>query len=563
MLKKLTIKDYALIHQMEIQFVRGLNIMTGETGAGKSIIIGALNLILGDRARASTIRKGASMTVVEALFQVPAFMQQELKKLDVQLDGEELILRREVSQGGRSRSFANDSPIPMSVLSGVGDLLIDLHGQHEHQALLKPVSHIEYLDRFGVDSTLVTDARESYKRLQTLEQELNALKGRERLLKEKEELLAFQVQHISQVHPADKEDDALLQEEKILNASERIMKSIEQIKEILYDGEGSVCEKASVAEGILAPLIGLDERFQAWSKECNAIRISAEEIAGRLQSYGSGIDFNPARLEEIRERLGQLTLLKKKYGGSLEEVLKFWQHAKEELDRIGSMSEEITRYESSVEEERCRLSAACKALSLKRQEAAVRLQRSTMESLEELGLKNGVFQIHVSQKKDSEGAVEIDGDRFAASASGIDNVEFFIALNPGEDPKPLSQVASGGEISRIMLALKTVLAETDDIPILVFDEIDSGISGRIAWVVGHRLKDVASKHQVICITHLPQIASMGDIHFSVEKSVSGDRSVTTIRPLNREDRVLEIAKLLGGEKVTESSLQSARELLES
>ena len=282
-----------------------------------------------------------------------------------------------------------------------------------------------------------------------------------------------------------------------------------------------------------------------------------------VQTYVSKVEFNPQRLEEIRERLGLFTRLKKKYGPSIKEVINFWEKAKKELNQIENIEEEIASVVAAVEEERKKLSQIAAEVSEQRKHAALELEKRTVKALEELGLKNSLFCIQLKQKEDPEGPVEINKKHYTVSAQGIDTAEFLVSLNPGEDPKPLAKVASGGEISRIMLALKVVLAEADEIPILVFDEIDTGISGRIARVVGKNLKEVAKKRQVVCITHLPQIASMGDLHFSVEKKVEAGHTRTTVRPLNKEEKVIEIAKLIGGENITESAMESARELLES
>ncbi len=561
MLKTLWIKNYALIDEMHVEFGQGLNILTGETGAGKSIILGALSLLLGERVKTDVIRQGSSAAVVEALFDRETLNHLDDFKDQIDLSEDGLLLRREVHQSGRTRSFVNDSPISNSLLAEIGDRLIDLHGQHDHQSLLKVDQHLNVLDNFGVDQTLRGQVKASFKKVRQLISDLEKLNQKESELREKRELLAFQAEEIAKVNPKSGEEEELELEERVLQNSERLFQASRDLNDLLYEGEGSVSEKLSTAHHRLSELLEVDGVFNSWIKECESARIMVEEIVNNFKNYVSKVEFNPQRLEEVRERLGLLSVLKKKYGGTIEQVIRFWEKSRKELEQIETVGDQIGRLKPELEEENKQLSRLCKELSDVRRETASDLEKRTMDSLEELGLKNGLFRIVMAVNENPHGLIQIGDKTVSVSDSGIDRVEFIISLNPGEDPKPLVTVASGGEISRIMLALKTVLAEADEIPVLVFDEIDAGISGRIARVVGKNLKNVSSRHQVICITHLPQIASMGDSHFRVEKEVKEDRSRTTIRPLDKNERVQEIAKLIGGEEVTESAMQSARELL--
>ena len=563
MLKKLIIKDYALIDQLCIEFGPGLNILTGETGTGKSIIIGALSLLLGERTGSDIIRQGADLAVVEGWFHIPASFRWELIDANLDMNHDELLLRREVHRTGRSRAFANDSPISNTVLATIGDLLIDLHGQHAHQTLLHERYHLDYLDNFGIDKGLLLHLKESYARFKYLTAELKTLQEREAYLQEKLELLEFQVQEIDKAAPQEGEEEALELEDRKLRNSEKLFQTAKMLNDLLYDGEGSVSERLSTAETSLAGLTDVDPMFEKWVKECESARIVAEEITKGFQSYISKIEFDPQRLEELRERLGLFSRLKKKYGGSMQQVLEFREKAKKELDQIETLEKDIGRITVELNDEKDRLALTCQNVSALREGLSSELAQKTLDALSELGLKNGIFKVRILQKENADGPIPIESKRYNVSSRGIDTAEFLISLNPGEEPKPLSKIASGGEISRIMLALKTVLAEADEIPVLVFDEIDTGISGRIARVVGKNLREVSLKHQVICITHLPQIASMGDIHFRVDKEVVDKRSRTTIRRLQQDEQVVEIAKLIGGEKITDSALQSARELLNS
>ena len=563
MLTQLYIKDFALIDELTIAFGPGLNILTGETGAGKSIIIGALSLLLGVRTKTDVIRKGASKAVAEGQFDMSLLAPGSVLQDMLDEGSDEMLLRREVHQNGRTRAFINDSPISNTQLASIGDLLIDLHGQHEHQSLLKTERHISYLDNYGIDRVLLSQIKDSYKTFRSLNQKLDALRQKNQLLREKQELLSFQVNEIGTANLEVGEESGLEQEERILTNTERLFRASKGLSEILYDGEGAVTEKLSDAESTLAGLTTVDEVFSKWAQDCTSARLAVEEIVKHFQAYVARVEFDPDRLEEIRERLGLISRLKKKYGETLEEVLSFYESAKKDLDTVDNIKEDITVLENEIEKERKHLAKECQTLSMKRREIAVTLEGDTVASLSELGLKNGIFRIDVHPNESEQGDIHIGDRSYVVTARGIDSAEFNISLNPGEDVKPLATVASGGEVSRIMLALKTVLADADEIPMMVFDEIDTGISGRIASVVGRKLKDVSSKHQVVCITHLPQIAAMGDHHFAVEKVVTDGRSTTTVRLLGSDERVDEIAKLLGGETVSEAALQSARELLEA
>jgi DNA repair protein RecN (Recombination protein N) len=563
MLKHLTIKNYALIDSMSVEFGPGLNILTGETGAGKSIILGAIGLILGERARLDVIRKGASTAFVEAEFEVPSSAAAGMLE-SLESDGADgLLLRREVNDSGRGRCFVNDSPVTLNHLSLLGDRLVDLHGQHEHQALLKSEHHLEYLDNFGTDRELLTRVRESFKKCRSLVELLDSLTNREHLLKDRQELLEFQLEEIRKADPKPGEEERLDQEEKLLKNCERICEAAGRINDLVYEGEGSVLEKLSAAEGLFREFATVDPVFSKWSGESESIKIQIQEILRSVSDYAGKIEANPQRLEELRERLSVFSRLKKKYGGSMMQVLAFARDSEKDLSQIETLQGDIAAAAQELEREKVFFSGQCILLSESRKSAAEKLERKVEAELYDLGLPDGVFRIRLTQKESESGLVDAGGKRFSASPEGMDLAEFFISLNPGEGVKPLVNVASGGEVSRIMLALKSALAEADAVPVLIFDEIDTGISGRIAHVVGKRLKSLGRNHQVVCITHLPQIASAGDRHFRVTKHVSDNRTSTVIRRIEKEERIREIAKLIGGESVTEAALASARELIQA
>lgn len=551
MLKSLTIENIALIDRIEVEFNAGLNILTGETGAGKSIIIGALGLVLGERSSGDVVRAGGERAVIEAIFEKPDVPA--LTEFSDFIDHEDktIVLRRIISRNGRSKAFINDAPAPIGVLAAVGDLLVDLHGQHDHQALLKQPCHIGYLDNYGVDSALLKETSAAFADHHRLHSQLQDLKEKKASLHEREELLAFQIREIEAVNPLPDEEQELEQTERLQKAGERIHALAEQLNQRLYEGEGSAAERLAGAAEALAELAGVDSAFREWADQCTSARIMAEEVVDSLQKFVAKQEFDPAQLDYARERLGKFSLLKKKYGGSMEAVCQFRDDGKTELATMGNLDNDIATIEQDLEATAERLRTAAEELSTCRRDRAAVLQRETIAVLAELGLPNASFSINIDSSKD------------LLSRKGMDRVEFFISLNPGEPLKPLKDVASGGEISRIMLALKTVLAESDDIPVMIFDEIDNGVSGRIARVIGRNLAANAANRQIICITHLPQIASLGEHHYQVVKTVEGEHTQTGIRRLAPAERVTEIAKLLGGDSVTQTAEQSARELLET
>ena len=571
MLKTLSIKNYALIDAAEIEFDSGLNIITGETGAGKTILVDALNLVLGDRASVEIIRKGAEKAVVEGVFgiaankKVRAFLEQH------ELDGtDDVILRREISSKGQTRCFVNDTPVTVAQLKEVGNHLVDLHGQHEHQSLLRKETHIDLLDDFGGLDGLVTEFRNSYEVLGRLFNECDALRQKERLLKERRDLYEFQIKEIDAVSPQAGEEATLEAELRILENSEKLFAVTNLLYQLLYEGEGAVFDQLVKARNQLEDLAGIDKLFEDARNECNSAAAIVDELTKLIQSYNAKIEFNPERLEQIRERLGQLTLLKKKYGGSIDSIIAQREHLQKEFDIAENFDGTLRTYENDIERERRRCSAAAQRLSTKRHELTGTIGKAVVAELAKLGIQNARFEIAVENRvidtKTGSGDgqrtyVKLGKDFYEATAQGIDFVEFHLSTNVGEDLKPLVKVASGGEVSRIMLALKSILAKSDRLPSLVFDEIDVGISGRIAQAVGKSLKNLSQFHQIVAITHLPQIAGLADTHFVVEKSESHGRTTSQLRKLTDEECIKEVAKLMSGEEITEAGLEGARELM--
>jgi len=572
MLKSILIKNYALIDELAAIFSDGLVILTGETGAGKSIIIDALSLILGERASAEVVRTGADKAIVEGLFTIKG--NEKVKSVLEENGlghGDELIIRREVSAKSQSRCFINDSPTTLTVQKHIGDLLVDLHGQHEHQSILRVENHVDMLDDFGGLTGTVTDFQGVYKKLEDLTRESREIRQRESLLREKREFYTFQMNEIDVIAPEPGEEERLETELRILENAERLFNATGELYQILYEGDQSVHDLLARVRNKLDDLAGIDRQLDEAAKESGSAVAVVSELAKFIQSYHSQIEFNAERLEHLRERLGRLALLKKKYGGSLDSVIEYREKIGHELRLAENFDAVIKKLSKDGQTARKDCALVARRLSSKRQEVAGRLDKSIVGELKKLGILNGKFTTYISQievlaEEASDSGTDaqycdVDGKRLKLNTSGCDIVEFFISTNTGEEVKPLARIASGGEVSRIMLALKSVLAKSDRLPVLIFDEIDVGVSGRVAQAVGLSLKDLSRFHQVIAITHLPQIAGLADSHFKVFKSDDGSRATTSIKKLTLDERVREVASLMSGVDVTEAGLEGARELM--
>jgi DNA repair protein RecN (Recombination protein N) len=564
MLRNLHVRNYALIDEVEIEFETGLNIITGETGAGKSILIDALGLILGERASSEIVRKGANKAIVEGVFYVGGNnkIRRILEDNNIEFS-DELILRREVSAKGQSRCFANDTPITLSIMKEIGNHLVDLHGQHEHQSLLRVDTHIELLDDFGGLIGMVEEFRREQYKLEKLYNELDQLRRREQMLREKKELYEFQMREIDAIEPQPGEFEQLEGELKVLENAEKLYDETRKLYELLYGSENSLHDLLVILRNRLEDLASIDRVFSQYVDEARSAQVIIDEITNFVQSYNSRIEFNPERLEFIRDRLLALSRLKKKYGGSIEAVIEYRKKIGREFELAENFEFEIEKLERRISEQiRC-CSEIAERLSSKRREVAESVSEAIIGVLKELGIENARFEVKIENKLKRGGKcyVKLGNECYETTSRGIDFVEFYISTNVGEDTKPLIKVASGGEVSRIMLALKTVLAKTERLPLLVFDEIDTGISGRIAQKVGQSLKNLSKYHQIIVITHLPQIASFADTHFIAEKVIENGRAVTRVRKLELEERIKEVAKLMSGEEVTKSSIESAKELM--
>lgn len=564
MLRNLSIKNYALIDRLDVEFGPGLSIVTGETGAGKSIIIDALGLILGERADPAAIRQGTDRAVVEGIFQVAGNrgMERFLRENGIEA-GEELILRREVSAKGQGRAFINDSPVTLAMLKEAGGILVDLHGQHEHQSLLRPATHIALLDEFGRLTDLAGEFGCAHADAAASRDALRALRDREAQLKDRSSLVAFQLGEIDAVGPEAGEEQRLERELTVLENAEKLFSATARIYGSLYEGENALHDRLVIARNALEELARIDPSFEEAVGEAGSATAIVDELAKFIQGYNARIEFNPGRLEEIRDRLGALTLLRKKYGGSEEAVITRRAELAAELALSEHFGEEALKLERGLDSAVERASDIARRLSAKRREAGKKLATAVVAELRTLGIPNAAFETRVTNRPGGgDGSlVRLDGEWFHSDATGIDVVEFQISANAGQEPRPLAKVASGGEISRIMLALKMVLAKSDRLPMLVFDEIDSGVSGRVASAVGESMKRLGRFHQVIAITHLPQIAGCADAHFLVEKTETRDSTSTRMRLLGPDESVREVAKLMSGAQVSGAALESAKILI--
>lgn len=565
MLEELHIHDFAIIEDLNLQFNAGLVVFTGETGAGKSIILDALGAILGARVDTTSVRKGADRAIVEGFFRLEG---QERELINSLLEREGLLeepdglwLGREIRAEGRTIARVNGRTVSLSVQSEIGEALVDVHGQTEHLSLLKVRTHRDLLDRFAHDQDVLGLYQAQFKEWAVLVKKLDELHAIEKTARDRADMLKYQIQEISEARIKVDEEESLAQERtRLVNAE--TLSTLSQSALALLD-EGTEISSAATdllgqAGRDLAELARIDPQMQALAQQIEDALSSVSDIAYELRGYLEEIEFNPNRLDQIEERLDLFNRLKRKYGGSLASALTHLEASVSELEKVEGVDEQIGEVKEKISQMKQLLSESGLVLSDQRKLAAVRLAEGVEQQLHLLEMEKARFLVSLSEQESDQG-LDVNGRRFAFDASGLDQIEFLIETNPGEGFKPLAKTASGGETSRLMLALKSVLAEVDHIPTLVFDEIDSGIGGRVGMTVGDMLWNLGRQHQVLCVTHLPQLAAFGDQHFHVSKRSENERTSTQVEQLMGEARVEELAAMLGAN--TPVTMESAREIL--
>jgi DNA repair protein RecN (Recombination protein N) len=550
MLETLRIQNYALIDDLEIDFGSGFNALTGETGAGKSIVLGALNLVLGGRASSDILRDPAKPAKIDAVFNLVKSskrLRAILHEHEIAPQDHELLISRSLSAEGRSRGYVCGNLVPISVLAEIGDELVDLHGQHEHQSLLRPERQLDLLDAFADVESIAEDITTKTAALRDLTKEMIALESDDRERARRLDYLRHEVNEINGAGLRAGEEEELKARRNLIANAERIFTLASQARSALYEGEdGSAILSIDSANADVTELAQIDERFRSLLPRLTEARAIIEEISIELRSYADRVEFDPNELDELNERLTSLSALKRKYGRSIEEIIEYRDRAVAELATYDSRDQILVELRARHKYLLADARATASTLSQKRKAAARKLDKLVTESLQELGMKGGCLQTSFEETE--------------LNSTGTDRIEFTLAANPGEKLKPLRLVASGGEISRIMLAMKAVFASGDKIPTLVFDEIDAGVGGGVARNVARKLRALAESHQTICITHLAQIAATATRHYNVAKSERKGRNITNVVEMNQEARVSEIARLLDG-SVSDVSVKHARALL--
>lgn len=562
MLEQLTITNFAIISHLRTRFTPGLNILSGETGAGKSIIINAVNLILGGRASTDLVRSGSEEAKVEALFNIPekSSINELLSDLGIPFDGE-LLIQRTISREGRNRVMINGSLATLQMLSKLGLSLISISGQHEHQLLLRPESHLYLLDDFGGLNEEREALTASFKAYQALKEDLDGLEKDLKEGEQRQELSAFQADEIERADIKNGEDRLLEEEKNRLRHAEMLMQIVAETYQTLYEKEDAVLSNISLCMKKIEKGIEVDRRLREIKEAIASAYVELEEAALDLRDFQKSISIDPVRLEDVEERLQFIHRLKRKYGSTIEEILKFKEELSEKMDHLNLKRKELERIRNKLGDIEEVIVSQATSLSKKRQGVAKRLGKSVERELNRLDMSGTRFEAHFHPVDDGDGGEAKNVIRNIKS-DGCDNVELMISPNVGEEMRPLSRIVSGGELSRIMLALKTILAGSASVETIIFDEVDSGIGGATAEVVGEKLQSLAQYHQILCITHLPQIASKGATHFLVEKRVIENRTQTVISMLSSEGRLMEIARLLGGRTISKQAVAHAREMLD-
>lgn len=551
MLQMLRVRNLALVEEASIEFMPGLNVITGETGAGKSVIMGALALLLGERAEKTLIRSGTDQCVAEAVFELSDSAPVDAILGEAGLpacEGGQLLIRRTLLANGTGKNFINDSSVTLQILRRVGEHLVDIHGPYDHQSLLSAAYQLDILDAFAHLRDLRNTYGQRYSDYRSLQERRRELEGvDEQQVARQIELLSFQVKEIEDVAPVDGEDEALAAEQVQVANAQRILELAAGIQSALIEGEESVFNGLASAQKGLAELSGLIAAAAEWKEQARSLAIQIQDLAETVEHQVRNIEGNPARLQWLEDRMALYHRLKRKYGATVGDILSFLEKTKTHLRDLEGRGERLKELDLQIASALGKVREAGLKLGKERRTAAAKLAKTITSELHDLGFQHGAFAVQLTATE--------------PGPSGLDAVEFAFAPNAGEPERPLRAIASSGEISRVMLAVKAVLADHDCIPVLVFDEIDANVGGAMGTAIGTKLERVGRRHQVVCITHLPQVAVFGTTHFAVSKEVSNGRTRTQIARLGKDARVEEVARMLGGRDLTSVTLKHAREML--
>ncbi len=567
MLTELHIQNFAIIDKLDLKLGPGLIILTGETGAGKSIILDAVEMLVGGRADATVVRTESDAALVEGVFKLEGAEKEAvneiLKREDLLDDPNYVTLTREVRREGRNVARVNGRTVGASLLKEIGASLVDIHGQSEHLSLLDPHAHLGLLDRYAEVNRPLGEYRQTYQKLSNVRHELNEIRQAQADADRRVEMLTFQAEEIEAAKLKPGEDEELRKERDRLANAESLAQYAQQALGVLDEGSqesAAASDLIGQAARALAGLAKIDSAQHELADQAALLEDTLAEVVRSLRDYLDAIEYNPKRLDEVEERLNLIHNLTRKYGGDIPAVVKFGEQARQQLENISNAGERITALEAEENSLLQALSKQGQALSDKRKAAAQKLSKGIETELNDLKMAAARFGVEFKIRADPNGIPLPDGSRVAFDQDGYDRVEFLVAPNPGEGLKPLVKIASGGETSRLMLALKNILARADEIPSLIFDEIDQGIGGRVGLVVGFKLWHLGRNHQVFCVTHLPQLAAFGDEHYQVQKLIQGNRTLTRVERLNGEPQLLELSQMLG--EVGEGTLRSAHELMQ-
>ena len=552
MLNQLSVRNVAVIDKLDINLHDGVSVLTGETGAGKSIIIDSINMILGDRANKELVRYGTDKAVVQAVFDAPKSVINILEENDIYVEDETVIITRQVTKEGKSVARINGMVVTLNILREISDRLINIHGQHDNQALLTPIRHITFLDAYADNEEYINRYKDILSKKREIEKKISSLEMDEQEKMQRIDLLEYQVMEIKKASLEKDEEDDLREQRDIYTNAEQITKSVNEAYMNLYEGDEiqSAYDGISIAVNEISQISDLNPQLKSIYDTLNEIMYSLEDTAHEIKEFGETVEFDEQALNEIEERLDLISRLKRKYGNSIEEILEYLKKAESELNDIKLSDERTNELKEELKNITKELKEKGNVLTQRRENAAKVLEENIEKSLHELNMEKSKFKVNI----------ENDGTFYD---NGMDKVEFLISTNPGEPLKPLVKIASGGELSRVMLAIKSILADSDGVDTMIFDEIDTGVSGKAAMSIAKKLAVIAKNKQVICITHLPQLTAMADNHYLIQKNTDGELASTTLKELDEEGRELELARIIDGGEVTELALSHAKQMLEN